>query len=542
MGRISHFLSSFKNLTAILGVISLFLAVPVRIFLPELTESVIGLLILGLVLLLVTVIGAWSEIAAFLGSKQARYGFNTLVMILLFICVMILANYLGIIKHRRFDLTASGRFTLAPQTINVVKGLKEPVKVLCFFPNEAAFESAKTRARNLLEEYRYYNKKLSFTFVDPESKPALAGQHQVKHHGTIVFVSGSRQKAIMESTEQNFTGALLEVSGIRAKKIYFLTGNGEHDVNNQDQDGYSEARMGLIRDLYTVDNLNLTLTPDIPEDCAVLIMAGTKKALPSGEINTVNAYLKKNGKLLMLIDPNPPAEIKAILSEWGIAVNEGRIIDQGAYVAPDMATPAVFKDHYPRVIITAGLDTTYFPDAVSIDLSNELGRQLEIVKEEGKAKAAWPMTAVQYRNLAILPAILTSRASWMEREGRESKDVEKKQGPFALGAIIIAGGPVVTDETSQPEKKDKLTKLIVIGDSDFASNIHFKNGGNGDLFLNAVNWLAEEEHLISIRPKPYSFRRLLVSENELRFIRYSSLFFLPLIAFILGGIIWWRKR
>jgi len=300
--------------------------------------------------------------------------------------------------------------------------------------------------------------------------------------------------------------------------------------------------MGLIRDLYTVDNLNLTLTPDIPEDCAVLIMAGTKKALPSGEINTVNAYLKKNGKLLMLIDPNPPAEIKAILSEWGIAVNEGRIIDQGAYVAPDMATPAVFKDHYPRVIITAGLDTTYFPDAVSIDLSNELGRQLEIVKEEGKAKAAWPMTAVQYRNLAILPAILTSRASWMEREGRESKDVEKKQGPFALGAIIIAGGPVVTDETSQPEKKDKLTKLIVIGDSDFASNIHFKNGGNGDLFLNAVNWLAEEEHLISIRPKPYSFRRLLVSENELRFIRYSSLFFLPLIAFILGGIIWWRKR
>jgi len=138
MGRISHFLSSFKNLTAILGVISLFLAVPVRIFLPELTESVIGLLILGLVLLLVTVIGAWSEIAAFLGSKQARYGFNTLVMILLFICVMILANYLGIIKHRRFDLTASGRFTLAPQTINVVKGLKEPVKVLCFFPKSQA--------------------------------------------------------------------------------------------------------------------------------------------------------------------------------------------------------------------------------------------------------------------------------------------------------------------------------------------------------------------------------------------------------------------
>jgi ABC-type uncharacterized transport system. len=321
-----------------------------------------------------------------------------------------------------------------------------------------------------------------------------------------------------------------------------LTGNGEHDVNHQGQDGYSVARMGLIRDLYQVESLNLTLTNEIPTDCAVLIMAGTKKALPSGEINAVKNYLMKNGKLLMLIDPNPPEEIKEILSTWGLTVNEGRIIDQGAYVAPDMATPVVFKDHYPQVVITAGLDTTYFPDAVSIDLSSELGRLLEIEKEEGKAKAGWPMTAVQYRNLAILPAVLTSRSSWMEREKRESKDVEKKQGPFALGAIIIAGGPVVTDESSQPERKNKLTRLIVIGDSDFAANIHIQNGGNGDLFLNAVNWLAEEEHLISIRPKPYSFRRLLVSENALRFIRYSSLVFLPLIALILGGIIWWRKR
>jgi len=543
MGRISSFLSSFKGLAAILGVISLFLAVPVRIFLPDLTESVIGLLILGLVLLLVTVIGAWSEITAFLGSKRARYVFNTLVMIFLFICVMILANYLGIIKHRRFDLTASGRFTLAPQTVKVIKGLKEPIKVLCFFPNEVAFESAKTRTRNLLEEYKYYNKKLNFTFVDPESKPALAGQYKVKHHGTIVFVGGSRQKALMESTEQNFTGALLEVSGIRAKKIYFSTGNGEHDVNNQDQDGYSEARMGLIRDLYQVETLNLTLTDEIPTDCAVLIMAGTKEALPSGEITTVNAYLKKNGKLLMLIDPNPPEEIKEILSTWGLTVNEGHVMDPASYVAPDMAVPAVFKGQYPPVVITTGLDTTYFPEAISFDLTKELRRILDIMKQKGEIKSGWPLRPVQYQNLVILPAVLSTKESWREGAGKESNRLGKNRSPQALGAMIIAGNPLGQEsQSSQIEKKNKLTRLIVFGDSDFASNIHFKNGGNGDLFLNAVNWLAEEEHLISIRPKPYSFRRLLVSENELRFIRYSSLFFLPLIAFILGGIIWWRKR
>ncbi len=185
-------------------------------------------------------------------------------MIALFIAIMILANYLGILKHRRFDLTATGKFTLAPQTVKVVKGFKEPVKALCFFPDDIQYEANKRKAQDLLEEYRYFNKNFSFRFIDPESQPALARQHQIRQYGTIVFISGTRQKAVTLPTEQNFTNALLEVSGAQAKKIYFLTGNGEHDINSKDQDGYSEARMGLIRDLYQVQALNLTLNNEDP--------------------------------------------------------------------------------------------------------------------------------------------------------------------------------------------------------------------------------------------------------------------------------------
>jgi ABC-type uncharacterized transport system involved in gliding motility auxiliary subunit len=543
MGRISSFLSLFKALAAILGIISLFLAVPVRIFLPELTESVISLLILGLLLLSAYVIGARKNISAFISSKQARYGFNTLIMILLFLAVIILANILGIIKQHRFDITASGKFTLAPQTINVVKGFKVPVTVLCFIPNESAFEAFKIRVRNLLEEYSFFNKKFRFHFIDPDSKPALAKQYKVKTNGTIIFESGGRQKAVLEPTEQNFTNALLEVSGTQAKKIYFLIGNGEHDVNNQDQDGYSQARMGLIRDLYQVETLNLTLNNEIPPDCAVLVMAGTKKVLPAETVKAVRAYLAKSGKLLMLIDPNPPEEMKEILLDWGLTVNEGRVMDPGAYVAPDMAVPAVFQGQYPPVVITSGLDTTYFPEAVSFDLTKELKSILDTMKKEEEVKAIWPLKPVQLQNLVILPAILSTPESWLERSGKEANRLEKMRSPQALGAMVIASSPLTKESTTfQPEKKDKLTRLIVFGDSDFASNSHIRNGGNGDLFLNAVNWLAEEEHLISIRPKSYTFRRLLVNQNELRFIRYSSLGLLPLLILILGGIIWWKKR
>ena len=244
---------------------------------------------------------------------------------------------------------------------------------MCFFPDDIQYETNKRIAQDLLEEYRYFNKNFSFHFVDPESQPALARQHQIRQYGTIVFISGTRQKAVTLPTEQNFTNALLEVSGAQAKKIYFLTGNGEHDINSKDQDGYSEARMGLIRDLYQVQALNLTLNNEIPPDCAVLIMAGTKKLLPPEVTRGIRTFLKKHGKLLMLVDPNPPEEVKEILSDWGLTVKEGRVMDPGAYVAPDRNVPAVFKGQYPPVVITTGLDTTYFPDAVAFDLTKETG-------------------------------------------------------------------------------------------------------------------------------------------------------------------------
>jgi ABC-type uncharacterized transport system involved in gliding motility auxiliary subunit len=547
MKRILSFLESIKNLAAILCAVSLFIAILIRFFLPEITESVLGLLILSLVLFLVFVIGARIEIKDFMLSKRGRYGLNTIVMIAVFIAILICANYLGVIKHRRFDVTASSQFTLAPQTMNVIKELKAPVQAIGFFPSGSQYQAAQREIQNLLEEYRYFNRDFSYKFVDPEAKPALAKQYQVRYNGTIVFVSGSRQKTILAANEQNFTGALLEVTGIKAKKVYFLTGHGERDMNDKSEGGYFVAGRGLIRDLYQIETLNLTLTPEVPQDCAVLIMAGAKKAFPPAEKKALQAYLKRNGKILVLVDPNPPAEVREIIAEWGITIDQGRVIDKRAYAAPDMASPAIFRGNYPPYVITAGLDTTYFPDAASVILTNELSRVLvkkDTEKDADKAaEVKWPLTPVQYGNVAVLPAMLTTRSSWLERTGKkpESKDDKGAKGPLALGAMLIASAPLV-EEMSSDVKREKLTRLVVIGDSDFASNAHIQNGGNGDLFLNAVNWLAEEEHLIAIRPKQYSFRRLVVSKNAERFIRYSSVGLLPVLVIILGGIIWWRKR
>ena len=320
-------------------------------------------------------------------------------------------------------------------------------------------------------------------------------------------------------------------------------------MNNLREDGYSNAGIGLIRDLYKVETLNLTLALEVPKDTAVLVIAGPKKALLEAETQAIQKYLKNQGKVLALLDPNPPKEIQALLAEWGVAAGQGRIIETAAYVAPDKATPAVFKDQYPPLVITSGLDTSYYPDATSIVLTDEFTRVMkaQIEAQKGQKKQStleWPLAPAQYKHLVVLPAVLTTPASWLETDPKaEVYDKDKDTaGPLAIAAQVIAAAPL--SDMSPPEslRQKKLTRLILIGDSDFASNQHIQNGGNGDFFLNSVNWLAEEEHLISIRPKPFTFRRLVVSEDASRFIRFSSLVLLPFLAIILGGIVWFRKR
>jgi ABC-type uncharacterized transport system involved in gliding motility auxiliary subunit len=537
------FLSPVKGLLAVLGPLSLLLAVLVKFFLPDLTQSVYGLLILGVFLLLLYILAAAGEILTFIGSKRGRYSANTVVMAVVFIAIMIMANTFGLTLHRRFDVTASAKFTLAPQTQRIVKELKQPVTAIGFYPNESQYRGERESAQDLLEEYRYFNRNLDYKFVDPDAQPALAKQYRVQRNGTIVFISGNRQKVVGQVAEQSFTGALLEVTGVSAKKIYFLSGHGERDANNPRNDGYAMAMTGLARELYQVETLNLTITPSVPQDCAVLIVAGPRNALPAAEVDALKAYLKKNGKALFLLDPNPPAEIAGILAAWGLVLGQGHVVDPTNYVAPDKSTPAVFRDKYPPVIVTTGLDTTYFPDATSVQLTPELGRVLTSREDKPDKQRAWPISPVQYSDLAILPVVLSSENSWLESEpkGLTFQPETETKGPLALAAMMIAAAPL-GEPSPEESEQSKLTRLLVVGDSDFAANEHFQNGGNGDLFLNAVNWLAEEENLISIRPKPYTFRRMVISDNATRFIRFSSIGLLPLIVLIVGGVIWYRKR
>ncbi|GAI28408.1 unnamed protein product, partial [marine sediment metagenome] len=220
--------------------------------------------------------------------------------------------------------------------------------------------------------------------------------------------------------------------------------------------------------------------------------------------------------LLILVNPNPPQEIRQLLSSWEIKIEDGVVIDESSYVAPNKLSPRV-----PRTKNAFGLSgDVYFPEATAI----------------------LPEESTEDSTIILMPLAYTSKDSWLEKNYvpdtesvfDEGTDVK---GPLALA--VLASTPII-DESGEQTGED--IHLLVIGDSDFASNQHFNNVSNGDFFISAINSLTMGKELVSIERKVLPFRRLVAGPEATNFINYSSIGLLPLLVLIVGGVIWWRRR
>lgn len=516
------------GLLAVLGLVALLAGLIIMLLLAEIRLAAWGIMGVGVILLASAFVLDFRRVSRVLTGRRGRFGVGTTVMASIFIGITILLNGISINYYQRIDATALGQFTLTEQTKDVLRAVTKPIKALCFFVSEKDTYGITTYATSLLMEYKNYTNKLTIEYIDPDEHPDRARQYGLTQYQTVVFESGGPYRLvppteIMQFDEQgtligleaehSFTSAILEVTGVAQKKVYFLTGHGEADINGN----YSYARNGLRDDLYLVDTLNLISNPTIPSDCAVLIIAAPQTALTAGEVETINRYLRASGQVMILTDPNFPNGINQLISPWGVNLENGTVIDPTSNLAPEKDIPSV-----PAERDAFGLPTTYFPQAVAI-----------IPQEEPPA------------DVSIQSLVQTSQESWLEKDYDPPKeavftDGEDVKGPLYLGVMIAALARDVA--TGQSAEQAKLTGLIVIGDSDFASNQNFAEVNNADLFLNSVNWLAEETELITIHRAVTPFRRLAVNPGEANFINYSSLALPPILVLIIGGIIWWRRR
>ena len=527
-------LGRYSLLLGIAAVASLALAGVTSVLAPSLGRAVMGLVAIAAGLFALYVIGAFAEVRAGVMARQTRYGANAIVMALAFLGILGVLNALAAQTHLRTDVTAGGQYTLSRQTIAVLKDLSQPVKVTGFFNKEPAAQAGQEEAGNRLMEYRFQTDKLSFEFVDPDEKPGIARQYEIKDYGALVFEAGSRRKQVFGLSEQDFTGAILNVTGKEQQKIYFVEGHGERAIDSADSQSFSQVRDGLIADNYQVQSINLSTVAALPSDVAVLGIAGPKRPFLEPEVQLVDRYLEGGGKALILLDPNPSPELRRLLLKWGVEVKDGLVVDTQSYVNPDLTVPLARGGQYTFGQVTKDLQASFFPGAAGLTPS---------VPEDDRD------------HVAVTPLAATTDRSYLETDPQKIEFTPNADsiGPFLLGLTVEANKPVgqrpvrpVPPQPGQPlpanQPAQNPTRLVVFADSDFATNNFFYSLSNSDLLLNSVNWLTAQESLISIRPKPPEFRRLDITRRTFDFILYSSAALWPLAVLLAGGFVWWRRR
>jgi ABC-type uncharacterized transport system involved in gliding motility auxiliary subunit len=494
----------------------------------------LALAILGGILVVVGIAANYGQILSSFGKRSTKYASNYVISLILVIAIVAGLNYLGQRHPKRFDMTGSGQYSLAPQTLQILGNLKKDVNIEAFFPG-----GDYPPLKELLVEYRTASSHIHYRFIDPDRQPDVAKQNDVTVYGTVqnpftqrtlkfgtVIVSCDQRKEKIEKRseevqEEDLTNAIIKVRKAGTKKIYFIQGHGEKDPSDTERSGYSEAKKGLENQGYKVETINLASSGKVPDDAKILIEAGaTTEPFPQ-ELQLIDDFFKKGGVgFFLLIDPQPAPSFESFLKNWGIKVDNDLVLDVSGVGRLMGAGPSIpLVTSYESHRITDHFDQmTFFPFTRSVGPENTLPSGTKVETLFKSNANSWGETNLEKKEA--------------------SYDAQKDlKGPLSLA--VAATKEIKPSSDTAPAL---TSRMVVTGTSSFPVNAYFPLQGNGNLFLNMVSWLAQDEDLISIRPKAPDDRRIVLSQSQMAMLRLLTVFVLPGIALVVGIMVVVRRR
>lgn len=476
-----------------------------------------SLLIAGAAVLALLSALHYREIGALARKRSARYGFNTFLMIAAFASIAVIVQALSARHSARYDLTRNKRFSLASQTTAVLRDLSREIEITAFFKKGTPDEG---RAADLLGQFAAETGRVRYEIVDPDQKPGRAKEMNVTAYGTTFAESSGRREKIQTLTEESLLNAVVKLAKGMVKIVYFARGHGERDPASERPLGYSIASQALEREGYEVRSISLFDEPAVPDDCALIVVAGPKTDYVESEAAKIADYLSRGGSAVFMIEPETDLpNIEALLLRYRIRLEDDAVVDPFSRVfGGEYSVPVVTE--YESHPITRDFDiATFFPTARSVSI---LDREIEGTDARALArtgKSAWGET-----DLALI------------EKGQAVKDDADIPGPVALAAVAEKTAP------AGPDGEVRKSRVVVYGDADFADNSSFRLSGNSDFFLNAVNFLTDEQVLIALRPKRGLGDRVFLTASQGRFLFLVCVVLIPLAVIGYGTSVWARNR
>jgi ABC-type uncharacterized transport system involved in gliding motility auxiliary subunit len=465
-----------------------------------------------------------------LSGRRARFGYNVVSYAVVFVGVLVVVNLIASKKDKRWDLTSAGVYSLAPQSEKVIKDLKHPLRIVGILEPEAD----DSRVRDLLSLYKAGSNQVTTELIDP--KPQLLDKYELKPGNLIYLEYGEGERKgvsrLNELSEQGITNAILKLLRGQAKKIYYVQGHEEPELDSEQPQGFKSFAQAVGDEHLTIEGLFLGQTGKVPEDAAAVLLVSPKRPLAAGEREILTNYVTAGGRLLLMGDPRTTSDIHDIADQFGISVGNDVVIDQvqRLFAAPALGAQPVITTYAAHPITSEfnARKPTVFNVASTVSLKSGRDTAATYTELLKSSASAWGET-----NLSQL----------FDGAGDEvpESDGDDLRGPVTLA---VAYEKKLSDKAEAAEGEEKFAKaarLVVVGDSDWVINANAEAFFNRDMALNMVNWLVGEEGGLTIRPRTIKGEEQPVLAEVFRYILVWS-FLVPEIVLLLGLLVWWRRK
>ncbi len=479
--------------------------------------------------------------------KRILNNVNSFASVLLAFVLMQMIGWVAMRNPVRTNLSGRTYYELSEKTLRLLDELDRDVHLTVFFQEEHALYHD---IENLLEEYQYHSRNIRVDWVDPARDRArtekLASKYGLTEAQVIVADIDGQYKVIKQTEmaemvrekrrkeptitafkgEQALSSAIYGLIQGDTPVVYFLVGHGEKRITEFDpMSGFSSIRTAVLRDNLEARELVLTGEKEIPEDAAALVIPGPQDMMSAVEVEMIENYLSRSGRVFMLLDALKKTGLEPMLNRWGVALRDDVVVDPENTLRGSDVHVRRYNAH---------------------PISMEMNSVVQFILPRSVMPLAAGTAAAAEDHPVAVPLFFTSEESWSEMQVEDTTakfDPDKgdypgdiPERPISLGVAVERGASeTVLDVQIRP------SRMVVFGDSDFVSNGSMV-GGNEALFMSALNWLLERDVLMAIAPKPIEEVKLSLSSRQLRRLFWINVAGIPSGAMVIGLLVWSRRR